>query len=207
MDIQTSATRPIDSVGLLQLAAQREQTARQLLARAQIRETWEEAGAEVHLVGSLRMGLMMNHRDIDLHIYSDPLELEASFGTMARLAADPALKRIECINLIDTEEACIEWHAWYAGPDDALWQLDMIHIQKGSRYEGYFERMADRIQASLTPETRETILRLKYETPEEQKIAGIEYYQAVLRDGIRTYDDFQNWRQEHPLSGIITWIP
>lgn len=63
-----------------------------------------------------------------------------------------------------------------------LWQLDMIHIEKGSRYDGYFEEVARRISAALTDETREAILRLKWETPDTEKIAGIEYYMAVLRD-------------------------
>ena len=25
-----------------------------------------------------------------------------------------------------------EWHAWYADADDQLWQIDMIHMPKGS---------------------------------------------------------------------------
>ncbi len=39
----------------------------------------------------------------------------------------------------------------------------MIHTPQGSAYDGYFERVADRIAAVLTDQTRETILRLKYE--------------------------------------------
>ena len=48
----------------------------------------------------------------------------------------------------------------------------MIHIVSGSRYDGHFERVADRIAAALTPETRRTILQLKFETPDDEKIAG-----------------------------------
>lgn len=36
---------------------------------------------------------------------------------------------------------------------------------------------------------------------------GIEYYQAVLRDGIRTMDEFNKWRKQHKPEGIIEWIP
>ena len=39
------------------------------------------------------------------------------------------------------------------------------------------------------------------------KIAGIEYYVAVLRDGVRTYDAFAEWRRTHPLTGIVEWMP
>ncbi len=31
----------------------------------------------------------------------------------------------------------------------------MIHIQEGSRYDGYFERVAERISAVLTDEMRD----------------------------------------------------
>ena len=55
--------------------------------------------------------------------------------------------------------------------------------------------------------TRETILRLKYETPEAEKIMGIEYYQAVLRDGVGTYTEFEAWRAAHPVTGILEWMP
>ena len=80
-------------------------------------------------------------------------------------------------------------------------------MTRGSAYDGYFERVADRIAAVLTDRTRETILRLKYETPEAEKIMGIEYYQAVLRDGVGTYTEFEAWRAAHPVTGILEWMP
>lgn len=95
---------------------------------------------KINLVGSLRTGLLMKHRDIDFHIYSSALNLTDSFQAMARLAENPSIKRIECANLLHTAEACIEWHAWYQNEENELWQMDMIHIREGSRYDGYFER-------------------------------------------------------------------
>ena len=120
------------------------------------------------------------------------------------------VRRIRSItfnNLLDAPDQCLEWHAWYADADDQLWQIDMIHMPRGSAYDGYFERVADRIAAVLTDRTRETILRLKYETPEAEKIMGIEYYQAVLRDGVGTYTEFEAWRAAHPVTGILEWMP
>ena len=95
----------------------------------------------------------------------------------------------------------------YAAQDGRLWQIDMIHLPEGSPWEGYFERVADRIAAVLTPETREAILRLKYETPDEEKIPGIAYYRAVLAEGVRSYAEFAAWLREHPIEGIIEWMP
>lgn len=90
--------------------------ARDILRRSGVAEAWRQAGAEVNIVGSLRMGLMMKHRDIDLHIYSSPLTVEASFAAMARIAACPNIGRIECRNLMSTPERCIEWHAEWTEP-------------------------------------------------------------------------------------------
>ena len=168
---------------------------------------WEAAGARVNSVGSLATGLLAKHLDIDFHIYSEPPLLPSGFAAMARIAENASVRRIECVNLLHTDEKCVEWHAWYEDRDGELWQIDMIHIEAGSAYDGYFERVADRIAAVLTDRTRETILRLKYETPEAEKIMGIEYYQAVLRDGVGTYAEFEAWRAAHPVTGILEWMP
>lgn len=50
----------------------------------------------------------------------------------------------------------------------------MIRISRGSRYDGYFERMADRVCEVTTDEMRETILRLKF-APPRGKDHGVEY--------------------------------
>lgn len=191
----------------MDIALANRQKAHEIITSANIYKIWESVGAEVHLVGSLSMGLMMKHRDIDFHIYSSPLSLSDSFKAMAILAENPRIKKIECANLMHTEEACIEWHALYEDTEGKIWQIDMIHIQKGSRYDGFFEKMAERISAVLTPETRETILRLKYETPDNLKVMGVEYYEAVIRDGVRTYSQFMEWRRNHPVEGIVEWMP
>ena len=192
---------------ILELAKQNQQKAWKVIEETRIVPVWESAGATVNLVGSLRTGLLMKHRDIDFHIYSSVPELAAGFRAMEQLAENPSIKKIECSNLLHTEEACVEWHAWYEDADKELWQLDMIHIRKGSRYDGYFEQVADRISVILTDETRRAILQLKYETPDSEKIMGIEYYQAVIRDGIRSYADFERWREQHPALGVVEWMP
>lgn len=192
----------------LDIALQTQQKAWKIIEDTRIIPIWESVGAKVNLVGSLKTGLLMKHRDIDFHIYSSPLSLSDSFRAITQLAENASIKKIEYTNLLDTEEECIEWHAWYQDmEEDELWQIDMIHIRKGSRYDGYFEKVAERISKVLTDEMRQTILRLKLDTPEVEKIMGIEYYQAVIRDGVRSYYEFEEWRKQHPVSGVIEWIP
>lgn len=188
-------------------AARNQQKAKEIICRTNVINIWESIGAEVHVVGSLRTGLLMKHLDIDFHIYSSPLYLSDSFRAMAKLAENTSIKKIEYTNLLHTEEACIEWHAWYQDAEEKLWQLDMIHLVKGSRYDGYFEKVADRISAVLTDETRHAILKLKYETPDTEAIMGIVYYQAVIQGGVRTYAEFEKWRKRHPVAGVVEWMP
>lgn len=192
---------------LIEIAQTNQQRAHEIIQELNLIPLWASINVEAHLVGSLRMGLLMKHLDIDLHLYSDPVSLADDFRIIARLAQNHRIKQIEYANLLDTEEACLEWHLHYEDPLNQMWQIDMIHILKGSRYDSYFEQMADRIVAALTDETRHTILQLKYETPESEKIMGIEYYQAVLRDGVKNYVEFETWRRQHPITGIVTWMP
>lgn len=194
-------------MNILELAKRNQQKAWEIIEDTRIVRIWEGIGAKVNLVGSLRTGLLMKHRDIDFHIYTSPLDLSVSFRAMAELAENTSVKKIEYTNLLHTAEACIEWHAWYKDMEGELWQMDMIHIQEGSRYDGYFERVAERISAVLTDEMRLAILNLKYETPDTEKIMGVEYYQAVIQDGVRSYPEFEEWRRLHPAVGVVEWVP
>lgn len=194
-------------MNILELAKRNQQKAWEIIEDTRIVRIWEGIGAKVNLVGSLRTGLLIKHRDIDFHIYTSPLDLSASFRAMAELAENTSVKKIEYTNLLHTAEACIEWHAWYQDMEGELWQMDMIHIQEGSRYDGYFERVAERISAVLTDEMRLAILKLKYETPDTEKIMGVEYYQAVIQDGVRSYPEFEEWRRLHPAVGVVEWMP
>lgn len=194
-------------MNILDIAEQNQQKAWEIVENTNVIPIWESIGARINLVGSLHTGLLMKHRDIDFHIYTPTLTLADSFRAMEKLAENESVKRIEYVNSLHTVEACIEWHAWYQDTDSELWQIDMIHIQEGSRYDGYFEKVAERISNVLTDETRESILRLKYETPDSEKIIGIEYYQAVIRDGVRSYPEFEEWRKRHPMTGVVEWMP
>lgn len=197
----------IDYTALSTLSALTARRAEAVLAASDLIALWRRNGADPHPVGSLRMGLMMKHRDIDLHVYSERLDTASSFAAVAQLAEHPACGRITCLNLLREVDACIQWQVEWRDEEGDTWAIDLIHMRHGSPWEGHFERMADRIRALATPEEREAILRLKYETPDEAHVPGIAYYMAVLRDGIRTRDAFERWRAVHPLEGIVDWMP
>ena len=191
----------------MERSAEQTRRAERIIAALDLPRRWASIGADVRQVGSMRMGLLAKHRDLDFHIYSDRIDLQADFAVMGALAAVEGIRWVQFANALDTDETCVEWHAGYCDEAGELWQIDLIHILRGSRYDGYFEQVADRIAAVLTDSTREAILRLKFETPDDLKIMGIEYYQAVIRDGVRTWEEFAAWRERHPVEGIVAWMP
>ena len=126
---------------------------------------------------------------------------------MERLRQNPAVGDVWFRNLLDTPEECLEWHASYTAADGEGWRLDMIHIRRGSAFDGVIERTTDAIVARLDPETREAILRIKHNAPDGVKTPGIEVCYAVLELGLRTYEEFAAWKQTHPAPDLLGWTP
>lgn len=188
-------------------ALSNQRKAGEVLKESGIAEMWAAAGCRVNLVGSLRMGLLASHRDIDLHVYSSGITIESSFAIAAKIANNPNVTEIRCINGLHTDEHCVAWHILYKADDGAIWQFDIIHIEEDTEYDGYFERMADRIVAVMTPDQRTVILRLKFETPSGKDYHGVEYYEAVIADGITDMTGFENWVTEHRKKAPYYWIP
>lgn len=53
---------------LLELAKRNQERAWEVIRQTDIINIWKSVGAEINLVGSLNMGLLMKHKDIDFHI-------------------------------------------------------------------------------------------------------------------------------------------
>lgn len=85
-----------------ELARQNQQSAWKVLEDTRIIEAWERIGATVHLVGSLRTGLLAKSRDIDIHIYTDRLDVGESFSVIRELAERLPLQEIQYRNDTDT---------------------------------------------------------------------------------------------------------
>lgn len=192
---------------ILELAGRNQQAAWKVLENTGIIPVWESIGATVYLVGSLKSGLMMKSKDIDLHIYTDALHVAESFAVMQKLAERLALKEIQYKDLIHTEEECLEWHALYEDGEGAVWKFDMIHIRRGSKYDGVVENVTDAIIKRLTPEIRKVILQIKFDVPDGLLIPGIEIYHAVFTGGVGSYRELKQWRKTNPLRNSLEWLP
>lgn len=191
---------------IFELASANQKKAYKVLKTSGITNIWEQHGCRVNLIGSLRMGLLATHRDIDLHVYSKGITEENSFSIVAKIAKLPGVTEIKCINGLHTDEHCIAWHIFYRYEGE-IWQFDVIHIEEGSKYDGIFENMTERIVEVLTPQQKESILRLKFETPKDKDYHGVEYYEAVIADGIRNMREFEEWVAEHRKKPQYYWIP
>ena len=202
--LHTQNERDMD---ILELALHNQQTAWKILEHTGIIPAWEHIGAAVHLVGSLKSGLLAKSRDIDLHIYTDTLDIAASFSVMQGLVERLSLKEVHYKNLIQTEEECIEWHAIYEEEDMNTWKFDMIHIRKGSKYDGVVEKVTAAITNRLTPEIKQTIIQIKFDVPDSVRIPGIEIYHAVFVGGVRSYEELEQWRKTNPLTNSLDWLP
>ncbi len=195
------------STELLELSRQMRQSALNVLKDLDIVNSCRLVGGTVNIVGSLKTDLLMNHRDIDLHIYTDEPMIEKSFSFMKVVAENKAVKNIQYKNLLDTKEECIEWHLGFEDRDRNIWKLDIIHIRKGSFYDGFFEKVTGKITEKLTPEAKETILQIKHELGEKSDVPGIQIYHAVLEHDIKNYADFIQWSMKNPLDCVLEWLP
>ena len=191
---------------IIERSARCQLRARQVLDESGIVKIWQSAGCRVNLVGSLSMGLLASHRDIDLQVYSKNITVENSFAIAAKIAANQNVTEIRCINGLHTDEHCVAWHIFY-NFEGEIWQLDIIHIEEGTAFDGYFERMADRIVEVMTTTQRETILRLKFETPHGCDWHGVEYYEAVIADGVSSIEEMKSWVAEHRKKTAYYWCP
>ena len=192
---------------LFERSARLQEQAFKIIADTRIVQIWEDIGATINLVGSLKMGLAAANPDIDFHIYTDPFKLEDSFKAVSRLAQDKHIKAITYGNLLEEEDRCVEWHAAYRDDEGQDWQMDMIHILPDSAYAGFFERVAERINQVMTDELRAAILKIKLAIPADEKVMGIRIYRAVIEGGARDLAGFREWQKQYPLQGIEKWMP
>ncbi len=197
----------LNKKNILEISEKNQKKAFAIIDELKIIDCWQIFGAVANQVGSLRTGLLMKNLDIDFHIYSNSFSITDSFGAVALIAQNHKIRNISYTNLLDTEEQCLEWHLLYLDDENYEWKIDFIHILKGSRYEGYFENVADRIKTVMTPEQKLTILSIKNDTPADLKIKGIEIYQAVIRDNVKNFADFLQWRNINYTDEIIEWMP
>lgn len=181
--------------------------AAKVLRESRVLEAWESIGGKVRCVGSFRNGLMMKNRDIDLHIYTDALDVARTLEALSSVIASERTIGFTHADHSGTDEHCLEWHWELKDDSGRKWKIDMIQILAGSRYDGVMEDVADAVVDATTPDLRRRILRLKNACPDELKICGIEFYKAVIADRVTTWEEFAKWRERNPTDTLMNWSP
>ncbi len=193
---------------LKEISQQNLEKALQIIKELQINEIWSALDSTCNLVGSVKTGLLMNHLDIDFHTYSKDFSIAKSFKAISMISENQKIRDITYRNLLEAEDMCLEWHLSYEENPNQIWTIDIIHIKNESPYAGMIERVTEKINAVLTEELREKILRVKWEcTQQNEKAPGIEIYQAVIDNEISTYNDFKAWKKGRKDVGISLWEP
>lgn len=182
----------------------RQQDALQAEARAveldlQLEQRLSPIG-QLFRVGSAALGLMV-WRDLDLTVVCPRLAVGPVAAMGARLTEHPRVWRVEFRN--DTGG----WNTDPRYPDglylgvgyrsvaDHDWKLDIWFVDEPARQPDLAHLRT--IPAQLAPNTREAILIIKSawaSQPEYGKsVKSFDIYTAVLQDGVRTLDEFQEW--------------
>lgn len=183
------------------------QQAAGVLRDSGVLEAWESLGAKVRSVGSFRNGLMMKHRDIDLHVYTPVLDVSSVLKALTPVIASPRTVSLDFVNGAETDECCLEWHLKLRDDSGELWKIDMIQILAGSKYDGVMEDVAEAVIDAATPEMRKTILALKNACPDDRPVCGVEFYKAVISDGVTTWREFLERRKKDPPGALMHWKP
>jgi hypothetical protein len=71
------------------------------------------------------------------------------------------------------------------------------------------EHLVEPMRASLTPDTRKAILKLKELRSLDSNLQcpSVDLYRAVIDDGVRTTDDLHNWLKSHKTGNLTDWKP
>ena len=192
---------------LLRASWEMRRQAAHVLRESKVLEAWESIGGQIRGVGSFRTGLMMKNRDIDLHIYTETLDVEKSLKALNSVIASPKTVSLTYVNGSGTDEHCLEWHLYLRDDAGEGWKIDMIQILSGSKYDGVFEDVAEAVADALTPESRERILLLKKACPDDMNICGIEYCKAVIADRAGSWEEFVKLRKNNSPEDLMKWKP
>lgn len=84
-----------------------------IIAGLKVEQIWEKHGSQTTLVGSIKTRLLMDHLDIDFHIYSETFSITNSFAAIGEIAESPKIIDVQYKNLLMADDKCLEWHMSY----------------------------------------------------------------------------------------------
>ena len=190
---------------LLEKAEELQRQALGVIEEIGLLKKWERVGKPI-LVGSVRYGLMTKP-NIDLEIYVERPDIEAGFEVIQKIALLPRVKKIRYSNELKTIHGGLYWRIDYVDEKSVVWNIDNWMLSLYHSHAMIADKFARAMERALTLESRHRILEIKANMPPELEARGIDVYKAVLRDGIETSYEFQEWIKENPPVEIEHWRP
>ncbi|GAB6038566.1 hypothetical protein JCM15519_31250 [Fundidesulfovibrio butyratiphilus] len=190
---------------LLGRARELSRSARRVIDRLGLETLWARAGRPL-LVGSARFGLMTKP-NIDFEIYAPSPDPRAGFAVAGELAALPGVEKMEYLNVMGTSDPGYYWRVFYRDDRDLLWDIDCWLVPDDHPYAGLADSLARELEAVLTGELRERILRVKSGLGAGQPVRGVDVYKAVLAGGAESAEAAARYLSDNPAPDMETWLP
>jgi hypothetical protein len=187
-------------------AADRKRIANSILSDLDLVRKWQRYGRTV-LVGAFAYDLLFDP-DIDIEVYCPDLRIEHGFQVLLGCALNHRIIKARFSNELAGRDKALYWQLRYKQDDGTEWKIDMW-----SAPEDYDlprgEHLVEPMQASLTPETRKTILKLKELRSLDSNLQylSVDIYRAVLDDDVRNADDLHTWLKSHETGKLTDWKP
>jgi hypothetical protein len=190
---------------LLEKAEELQRQALGVIEKIRLLAKWERVGKPT-LVGSVRFGLMTKP-DIDLHVYVERPNIKAGFEVIQKFALLPSVKKVRYSNELKTVHEGLYWRIDYVDEKSVTWKIDNWMISNYHPRAGMADKFARAMERALTLESQHRILEIKANLLSELEASGIDVYKAVLRDGIETSSEFQEWIKDNPHVENEHWRP
>lgn len=123
------------------------------------------------------------------------------------LALLPVVRRIHYENALDTPDQGLYWRVDCVDDDGNTWDIDNWLVANDHPNAGLADGFAAAMENRLDDTSRRDILSIKSSFATDARPRGIDVYKAVLRDGVRTPEDFRRWQGENPPVTIEEWRP
>ena len=191
---------------LLARAKARQQIAEKILEELDLVNQWSKYGT-CHVVGATAYHLVVAP-DIDMEIFCPDLKIEDGFEILRNCALHPNVKKIRFWNALGPPHYGLYWQIRYEHEGEE-WKIDMWSVED-TYSMACGTRLTEPMKRALTPESRETILKIKEAILENDALEcfSIQIYRAVLSFNIRTFDEFLEWLPQNPLTDVVTdWKP
>jgi len=190
----------------LEKSASMKSRAEGILSELDLLGKWSRYGRP-SLVGALSFDLILTP-DIDMEIYCPQVKVEDGMAVLLECSKNPRIVGVKYQNELNGPDKAIYWQLKYLDAQGSLWKVDMWSAPSDyalPRGEDFVAPM----RKALTPETRRAILELKdaRDSKELPSFISIDLYRAVIRDGVRTKDDFLSWLKSNPTGELSGWKP